>query len=191
MPKSLALGGLLGGFVLFIWGMVSWTVLPWHMMTLEKFTNEVAVAEVLATNATGGGVYLLPNPHKHAPGLTDEQKKAAEQDGHRRMMQGPFMLATVSPEGGRPMGQALLTELCTQIAGAILATWLLLQAGGLSYMRKVGFIMTLALLAGVIMHIPNWNWWKFSTGYMAVGFADLLIGWLLAGLVIAKIVSAR
>ena len=191
MMKSLALGGLLGGLVLFAWGMISWMVLPWHMMTLEKFTNEAAVAEVLTANATGAGVYLLPNPHKHAPGLTDEQKKAAEQDGHRRMMQGPFMFAAVSPEGGRPMGQALLTELCTQIVGAILATWLLLQAGGFSYMRKVGFIMTLALLAGVLMLIPVWNWWRFSPGYMAVGFGDLLIGWFLAGLVIAKIVPAR
>lgn len=30
MQKSLILGGILGGLVLFIWGFISYMVLPWH-----------------------------------------------------------------------------------------------------------------------------------------------------------------
>lgn len=51
MNKSLILGGLLGGLPLFVWGSISWMVLPWHLMTLEKFKDEATVAQALSTNA--------------------------------------------------------------------------------------------------------------------------------------------
>src|SRR5437867_7468408 len=118
MLKSLSLGGLIGGMVLFAWGVVSWMLLPWHLATLEKFKDEAKVAQALTANATKSGVYLLPNVHKHEPGMPEakgkkaeakgkkaetkrkkvevERKKAeaerkkAEAEGMKRMIQGPF-----------------------------------------------------------------------------------------------------
>jgi len=188
MRQSLALGGILGGLVLFVWGTVSWMVLPWHLMTLQKFTDEAAVAGILSLTASQTGAYILPNPHKHDPGMTQEQKKAAEEEGHRRMMRGPFMFASVSLAGARDMRSALLTTLLGNILAAVLATWLLLRTSGLSYPGRVGFLVTIGLTAGVIVDLPNWTWWNFPTSYLSVAFADLLIGWLLAGLVIARVV---
>lgn len=189
MRTSLALGGLLGGLVLFLWGAVSWMVLPWHLMTLEKFTDEAAVAGILTLTAPRAGVYILPNPHKHEPGLTPEQRKLAEEEGHRRMMQGPFMFASVSLSGARDLKSALVTSLLGSTLAALLATWLLLKTSGLSYLGRAGFLVLVALTAAVIDYLPNWTWWTFSTSYTAVAFADLLIGWLLAGLVMAKVVG--
>lgn len=187
MQKPLLLGRLFGGLVLFAWGAVSWMVLPWHMMTFEKFKDEATVAQVLSANASSPGVYILPNAHQHEPGMTEAQQKAAEEDAMKRGAQGPFMLASITLHGWGSMGTAMLVGLLTQIAGALLATWLLLKAGGLQYWGRVVFLVVFALTVAVLAHVPYWNWWNFSTSYTLVAFADLLIGWGLAGLVIAKV----
>src|SRR5947208_4178371 len=139
MNKSLILGGVLGGLALFVWGSISWMVLPWHLMTLEKFTNEATVAKALLANAGVSGVYLLPNPHKHEPGMTEEQKRAEEAEGMKRMVQGPFMFASVSLIGVGNMAPLLIT-LLGNILSALLATWMLLKTNGLRYLGRVGFI---------------------------------------------------
>jgi hypothetical protein len=211
MLKALSLGGLIGGLVLFAWGVVSWMLLPWHLATLEKFKDEAKVAQALTANATTSGVYLLPNVHKHEPGLTEAKgkkaemkgkkaeakgkkaeakRKKAEAEGMKRMIQGLFMFAAVNLQGTSGSGAALPVQLVTSIVSAILATWLLMNTTLPSYWQRVGFLVILALTAGVICHVPNWNWWGFSASYTAVAFADLLIGWALAGLVIAKVTSS-
>jgi len=194
--------------VLFAWGVVSWMLLPWHLATLEKFKDEAKVAQALTANATKSGVYLLPNVHKHEPGITEAKakraeakakkaeakgkkaeakRKKAEAEGMKRMIQGPFMFAAVSLQGTSGSGAALPIQLVTTIVSALLATWLLTNSTLPGYWPRVGFLVVLALTAGVICHVPDWNWWGFSASYTAVAFADLLIGWTLAGLVIAKV----
>ncbi len=190
MRRRLVLGGVLGGVVLFVWGMISYMLLPWHAATLEQFKDEQAVAQVLAANAAGSGVYLLPNPHRHDPALTAEQRKAAAEDGVARMMQGPFMFAAVSLHGARDMGAALLMNLLVNMVSAGLVLWLLMQTGGLSYRRRVGFVVMVALAAAMIVHGPYWIWWGFSTPFTLVEFADPLIGWFLVGLVLARLAPA-
>lgn len=45
---------------MFLWGMVSWTVLPWNRSNIRgPLRNEGAVAEVLTANAPVR-VYVLP-----------------------------------------------------------------------------------------------------------------------------------
>ena len=44
-------GALFGGLTLFVWGFVSWTVLPWHNMTFSTFTDEDEVAGSVSPTA--------------------------------------------------------------------------------------------------------------------------------------------
>ena len=78
-----------------------------------------------------------------------------------------------------------------QILGAGLVTGLLLlvKKPKTSFTEKLGFVILFALAAGVICHLPFWNWWGFNVRFTLLSLADLLIGWFLAGLVIAKVVS--
>jgi hypothetical protein len=39
--------------------------------------------------------------------------------------------------------------------------------------------------------LPYWNWWYFGTAYTLVAFADLVIGWLAAGLVLARLAAPQ
>ena len=186
--KKLILGGLLGGIAVFVWGMVSWMVLPWHHTTFEKFDNEAMVQAVLAVNAPKAGIYLLPGTHKDKT-IPLAAEKALMKKAHEQMEKGPFAFVAMRPGGTGPMNILMIRGLIIQIIGAFLLTLLLLIAGIENYFQGVGFAVALALAAGVVTFLPDWNWWGFSPAYALVGMADLVIGWFLAGLVIAKIVS--
>ena len=189
MQKSMIYGALLGGLALFVWGFVSWMVLPWHMTTLTKFKDEGTVAQAIAANASIQGIYLLPNPHKHDPSLSADKQKAEEVESMKLMVNGPFMFASVTPQGGKGMNAALLIQLLTDVIGALLATMLLLKTRGLNFVQRLGFVLGLAVMIFVSAHVHYWNWWRFPTDYTMVALADLLIGWTLAGIVIAKLTA--
>ncbi len=191
MMKSLVLGGVLGGLVLFAWGSFSYMVLPWHPMSLNKFKDEDAVTRALTANAAGSGMYILPNPHRQDQGLSESQRQAAREDSLTRMTNGPFLFASVSLAGSREMGAALLLTLLGNVVAATLVAWLLAQTAPASYWRRVGFVVSIALVTAVVVHYPSWIWWRFSADYTLVESADALVGWFWAGLAIARIVPAR
>lgn len=173
MKKNLLLS-VLAGIVLFVWGFVSWVVLPWHNMVANKFTNEAPVSQVLKENAPQAGVYYLPFSEKdHGPNQV-----------------GAF--ANVLPQGyDMNMGKKMAVAVVTQIIGAFLVLTLLLHAAGLSYWRKVGFITLTGLSIGFVSQAPYWNWFEFSTPYVLVTIVDIAVGWTLAGLAVAKFTPER
>lgn len=167
--KKNALLSLVAGLVLFVWGFISWAVLPWHMMVANQFTNEAAVSQVLKGNAPQTGVYYLPFSEKdHGPDQV-----------------GAF--ANVLPQGtAMNMGKQMSIGLITQILSAFLVLSLLSMTSGLTYWGKVGFFSLTGLTIGFVSHAPYWNWFGFPAPYIGVTILDILIGWTLAGLVIAK-----
>ena len=172
--KKILLLSLLGGLVMFIWGFISWAILPWHMTTAKKFSDEAAVSQVLKENAPQKGVYFLP---------FSEEDHGPEQVG---------AFANVLP-GGTDMNMSvmMLTGLVTSCVSAFLGLCLLSMTGGLSYWGKVGFFALLGLAIGFVSHAPYWNWFSFSTAYINVIILDILITWILAGLAVARFAPTR
>ena len=190
MLKSLVLGAVLGGLTAFLWNFVSWSLLPWHIAQLHSFQSEDEVSAVISAHAPASGNYILPSGPPQE-GLNAEQKKAAEGIRMQKMQKGPLVFAAVRKEGFGSFPKVLLTQLLCQMFAALLLTWMLLQTAGLTYARRVAFLAVAGLAASVIADLPNWNWWGYSGGYIAVNLVDYTLTWLLAGLVIAKIVSPR
>lgn len=168
MKKTLPLS-LVAGAVLFVWGFISWAVLPWHESVAHKFSDEAAVAQVLKANAPEQGVYYLP--------FAEEDHKPGE----------AAAFVNVLPQGfDMNMGKLMGIGLLTQIISAFLVLLLLRQTRGLSYMGKVMFVALVGLTIGFVSHAPYWNWFGFSTSYVMVIILDTVIGWTLTGLVIAR-----
>jgi len=172
--KTHLIAACLCALVLFIWGFISWVVLPWHNAVANKFTDEAAVSQVLKNNAPTAGIYYLP---------------FAEED-HRQGEAAAFI--NVLPNGfDMNMGKLMFQALFGQFIAALLVIVLLRRTWGLHYWQRVGFVSSVGLAIGFVSHFPYWNWFGFSTEYVAVVILDSLIAWALAGLVMAKFVSGK
>ena len=171
--KSLILGTLLGGLAALFWSNVSWELIGWHEKTLLTFQKDEEVAAVIASHTVEDGTYLMPYGNS---------KEARE-----RMEKGPIVLAAVRRGGLGSVTRLFGVQIAILFAAALLLTWLLLHTSGLSYWRRVMFLAVVGLAASVIVDLPNWNWWGFSSSFTAVDVADNVLTWLLAGLAIAKV----
>ncbi len=160
--------------VLFAWGAVSWMVLPWHQMVANEFTDETEVADAIRENAPRAGVYYLPFAH--------EDHKAGE----------TAAFVNALPQGYDPgMTKQFVTQFIGNLISALIVICLLSQAAGLGYWGRVGFVALVGVAIGFVSHFPYWNWFGFPTPYVIVTFFDGLIAWLLAGLVMAKLVGKK
>jgi hypothetical protein len=106
-----------------------------------------------------------------------------------QMEKGPFVFMVMNSKGTGSMKKLMLRGLAVQLAGAFLITWLVVRAGIKRYSERLLFVLIVALAAGIVCHLPEWNWWGFPAKFTALAIADLLAGWFLAGLVIAKVAS--
>ncbi len=175
MTKRILLSSLLGGLVMFIWGAISWTALPWHHWTFNSFKDSAQVSQIIKTNTSQSGMYLLNTE----PTAENPQSTAK-----------PLVFASVFQPGmSSSMGPYLIGGLIIQIIAAFLVSLLLNMTRGLSYAARVGFVVLFGLAAFVSTELPYWNWFHFSTSYTLVSLLDLLIEWFLGGLVIAKIIK--
>lgn len=181
MKKSLIKSALVGALIVFVWGMFSWMVLPWHIMSMHKFANEEKVAQAISESAPCSGIYVLPNMHCHKK---EEAKEKAEiQKGPK----GPFVFASVHKEGMNFNSPTpYLGWLIILIISAYLIAWLLSQTKGLKYAKRVAFVALVGLVCGMLSYLSNWVWYSFSCSYVLVNMLDLILGWGLAGLAMAK-----
>jgi hypothetical protein len=181
--KKLIRGAVIGGVIVFLWCLFSWMVLPWHSKVFNSFTDEESVANAIKNNAPVSGVYLLPNTYKYdASTSTSEMEK-----GMMMMQNGPTMFASVQVNGmGHKTARPFIVSLIIQIIGAGIVTWMVLQTRAI-YKKRVWLVTLYGIAIGILGILPAWNWWGLSASYILSIFFDLIVGWFLAGLAIAKI----
>ena len=190
MIKNLALGTVLGAIVLFVWSAITWMFIPWPGEPMRSFTNEQAIVDAIKANAPQSGNYLLPNEVKKTPGMTDEQYNAAIKAAGDRMNTGPMVFAAIRL-GPVSMVKAMVVGFITDLVAVFLGCVLLLQTDRLTYKGRVAFVAGLGLLIFAAAHLNDWNWWGFSAAYTLVQLGGVFIGWLLAGLLMAKFVRGK
>ena len=187
MSKNHLKCALIGGLIVFIWGLFSWMVFPWHQTCLKKFANESDVANVIMDNAPDAGMYVLPNTFAYHEGDMSQKEMTR---GMEMMERGPFMFASVRPAGMGKMSMGpFVVSLIIQIIGAFIVTWMLMQTKNLPFKKQVGFVTVFGLGVGILGQLPDWNWWGFSYAYILTNIIDLVIGWFLAGFGIAKVLK--
>lgn len=177
MIKNLVKGAIIGGLIAYMWGFVSWGVMSWHLDSMHSMKNESQVLSVLSESTEGKkAVYIVPSW---------DSSEASKEKSYK-----PFAMVTFLPQGlSTDMTKNHIISLLTQILVGLLITLLLSKTGNKSYWCKVSFVTIVGLTIGVASYLPLWNWWEMPMDYMIPGFADLIIAWFLAGLVMAKFVN--
>jgi hypothetical protein len=185
MRDNWVLGGVLGGSALFFWGMLSHLLLPIGELGVRTARPEAEPALVAAMQEAlpERALYLVPGSDPSMP--MDEAAQKAWLD---RMAAGPTALVAFNPGPGLAIGsRPLATELFSNLAACLLAAWLLTRlAPGTRYFARVGVVAALGLFAVVAIEVSYWAWYAFPTSYLAGQLLDQVLGYSLAGLVIAR-----
>ncbi len=186
MTRILVAAGL-GAVVYYIWGMLAWMALPLHTPTVGGLPDETAVTSLLKEQDLKTGVYTAPMWETEAD-MGDPE--SAFSQNH---LAGPIYSIYYHREGMVPMGpKVLLMGFVIDFVAALLVAMLLSCAASgccQSYGYRVGFVVGMGIFTALIGHVSYWNWMNFPLDYTIAFVIDNVVGWTLAGLVIAAIVK--
>lgn len=178
----LLIAALLGGIIVFFWGFVAHTLLPLGEMGVQVAQNEDRVIAALKEGLPAReGAYFVPGVDHDK--LSDP---AVAAQYSAKAIANPNALIIYQPVGrdGMAMGPMLGIEFATNVVSAGVLAWILMLAP-LSFGRRVGVSVAAGLFGWLIVSVPQWNWYRFPTDMMLSGLAQAMIGWFLAGLVMA------
>ena len=192
--KRLVVGAVLGGFVLFLWGALSHEVLPLGRAGLRAMPPEQEAAVLLAMRGAMSerAVYIFPGLDPSRPMSEADQTTWTE-----KWQSGPGGIVAFDPHPGQRAWAGSLfatlfaTELLTNVLAALVAGFVLLHVpASMGYGRRVLVTAALGLLVTLDVDASYWNWYGFPTSYFLAQLVDHTLGWLLAGLVLVRVIRS-
>src|SRR2546421_5008337 len=191
MNIRILLAGIVGGVVMFVWNFVAHDLLPLGEMGVRVMTNEDAITSALQTNLGDNmGFYIFPSGGL-TPGATREQKEAAMKKAEEQMAAGAAGVLIYRPKRIFNFPKRLVIQFATDVAEALLAVFLLAQAGLTGFGGKVGFVLMAGILAAITTNVPYANWYGFPKDFTLGQMIIQIVGFLLVGVVAALVLGKR
>ena len=107
------LAALAAAIVVFVWQSVSHMALPWFHDSLNKFTDEAAVVEVIKDNAPVDGMYTLPQAGMNDENATNQMETAVS------------IFVAVVVNGRNGMAHSLANQFLFNFIGTLFVAFLL------------------------------------------------------------------
>ena len=180
------LAAMAGGIVVFFWSAASHMALGLGTAGIRSVPNEERLAQGIRGVITEPGLYFFPGfdpSRKMTPG-----EERAWTEKYRR---GPSGMIVVQPGGRDPMEPTqLVIELLADILAAGVAALLLTRLGG-PFLARAGAVGLLGVFEWADINVSYWNWYKFPAAFTGAALLEQIVGWTLAGLVMAWMVRPR
>jgi hypothetical protein len=182
--KRVILATVLGGFALFIWSAVSHSVLLIGT-GFSPLPDEGKIIGALNNSIKEKGLYFFPGKDFHHS--TPEQEAAWLE----KLRTGPAGMIIYRPVGGDPFSpnKLLIQLLASFVTAGIISFVVSLMAA--SYLERVAATALLGLLVCSAVSIIYWNWYEYPTSFFVAQIVDQVVGFFLAGLLIAIVVKSR
>ena len=181
MKLRILIAGLLGGLAMFAWNSIAHTILPIGHAGLSQIPNEAAARTALQS-AMGtepkSGLYVFP--------WTEHGASAP------KATPGPSGIIVYHPD--RPLEMApsmLVSEALSEIVQAIIAAFLLSLTVLVGLLHRALFVTAMGVAVAMCTHLSNWIWWGFPADYTLAAIATIVVGYLVAGVVIALVMRKR
>jgi hypothetical protein len=170
------IAGILGGIAMYVWLSVA-HLSPLGQVGVHALPNGDAMVTQISDAAGGkAGLYFAPDNMSKKPSAA----------------KGPFALVSFTPNAPTGLSPMQLTfEFLSELAESILAAWLLAQAALAAYGARVGFVTGIGVVAAILAEAPYWNWYSFPLDYSLVNAAMQIVGFFVAGLVMAWYLKPR
>jgi hypothetical protein len=181
---KLLIAALVGGLIVFAWGAIAHMATPLGMAGMSTLPDEGATLEGLRVSVPKTGMYIFPTEGMMSKNET-EQKAWTE-----KMRRGPSGLLLYRAEGMEPLPpRMLVVEFVSDVLAAFVAALVVSMIAG--YSRRVFAVLLLSIFAFCSLSLSYWNWYGFPTTYIGAELLTEAIGWLLAGLAIARLTPGR
>ena len=191
--KRIVIAGAAGAVVLFVWSLLSTTVIPWHR--IGKMPSETAIAQSFRTAQVERGVYWIPGKdHSIDTGaLTGHEADALAAAWKSAYKKGPIALVVYQPKGGSPLGimryvGALVLDFFVAVTAAILLTMAAPSLPGLP--GRLGFVMLLGIFTVFGSTFMDWTWMNYPMKFTLGIAGETMVGAVLLGLTLAFLVSS-
>ena len=181
MKLRILVAGLLGGLAMFAWSALAHTVLPLGHMGISAIPNEAAARTALK-DAMGSepktGLYAFPWMEHGANAPTPPP--------------GSSGMMVYHPDRSFEMAPSMMvTEALSEIVQAVIAAFLLSLTVLVGYAARVGFVTLMGVAVAICTHVSYWIWWGFPAGYTLAQIFTIIVGYLVAGLVIAAVMKRK
>jgi hypothetical protein len=173
---------IFGGIVMFCWGAVAHMALGLGNQGIHQPIREDTVLSSLHQGlGDQAGVYLLPSfdPNK----WSDPAAKTAYQ---QKAVVSPYALVVYLPQGEdmTKMGPQLLRQWASDTLSS-LALAFLMGLSAFGFAKRMAIAVAVPIFAWLSVLVPYWNWYRFPVSFTWAALIEQIIGWLLAGAVMA------
>jgi hypothetical protein len=83
------------------------------------------------------------------------------------------------------------TELASNIAAALFVSFIFLLTGATTFVGRVTIATLIGLVGWVSISVSYWNWFRFPKENIGAVGVEQVVGWLLAGIVIAIVMKPK
>jgi hypothetical protein len=185
MKKNL-LAAILGAVIFFVWSAVVHMNPGTAMLGLSQLNGqEDVVMTSLKAEVPSPGLYFFP-----AMDMSGHATKEQQDAWAAKYKAGPSGLLLVQPPGGNPMmmGKQLVIQFLSNLLCALIAAFILTSGTG-SFLRRLATVTALGLFSWLAISVAQWNWYEFPFAFIALDAINQIIGWLLAGLLMAAMIK--
>jgi hypothetical protein len=188
--KRIVLAAILGGLTLFVWMFVAHELLGLGETGVGEIPNEAVVLSAMRGAIPESGFYIFPG-FGLGPKPTRAQRNAAMPEYMKKYEQSPHGVLIYHPPSGPFHFVTLLgREFALNVLQALLAAWLVASAAsGRGYSTRVGVVVIAGVLAAISTNVEYWNWYEFPGNYTGGYMTTQIVGFVLAGFVIAAFVK--
>lgn len=157
-------------------------LLPIGQMGMQELPHSTSVTYALDLALEDPGLYVFPwmDPEQ-------EMSKKALADWEEAYRDGPVGFILYRPHGGEPMSaRKFVLQFATDIVAGLLVA-VLLSFTALSFAGRLLFVTAVGAFSWITSSIPWWNWYGFPQDFVVGAGIYMIVGWFLAGLVLAAL----
>lgn len=185
--KKIIIGSLVGGLILFIWGFLSWVVLPVHFQSFHYTPAQDSIMKSLADANLESGTYFIPYIDNREGGFYDPKFQAEMKKHHDTMMGKPMATINYIKAGMHDdpmtMGMGFILNLFSAFCAALLLA--AASAKTNSFFSRWWLVMLIAVILCTSGPLLDWNWMGMPWHYIKGIIFDNMIGWGLCGVWLA------
>lgn len=186
------LAALAAAIVTFFWGFLAWAAVDIWGFAFSSAPGEEELLTAMSMSLPEEGTYYLPfMPEGFGSDPGDPEAAARDKDFEDRFRDGPTALIFFRPKGGEVMDpMELLRGFGIEFVAALLLACSLSAVQG-GFVRRVAVGITIGIFAATATWGVTGNFFRLPLPFVLASWADVVIAWGLAAVVVAKILPSK